>query len=220
METKTEEQKIEEAQDQKEQEEYIYVYGITNNGNIKLNIKGLKNKPIEKIDFRDIFVLTSLYPTLHPMLEEDEAMQHADILKKISKKTTVIPMSFGTIFKDQEILEIVLSKSYQAVKNTLVSIDNKIELGVKVIKNQLECADDSIASKILKSLDELSIKSIKGDNFSDRLLLNHSFLVEKNKFSKFSSQIAKLEKERKDLKFIYTGPWPPYSFVNIKIAGE
>jgi len=196
---------------------YIYVYGIINNKDLKLDIKGLKNKPIKKIDFRDISALTSSYPALYPVLKEDEAMQHADILKEIAEKITVVPMSFGTVFKDQELLETVLSKSYQAVKQTLVLIDAKIELGVKIIKNQLDDIGEGVALEILESLNKLSIKSVKGDNFSDRLLLNQSFLVEKNKFSQFSDKISELENKHKDLKFLYTGPWPPYSFVNINI---
>nr|MBA4405221.1 hypothetical protein [Nanoarchaeum sp.] len=210
---------------EKEQEEieeengYLYVYGITNK-NVKLEMKGLKDRPIKEINFKDISALTSLYPTLHPMLEEEEAMQHANILKEIAKKTTVIPMSLGTVFKDQEILEIILSKSYKAIKETIALIDNKIELGVKIIKNQLDDIDNGIALEILEPLNKLSVKSVKGDNFSDRLLLNHSFLVEKNKFSKFSDKIAELENKHKNLKFIYTGPWPPHSFVNIKISGS
>lgn len=213
---------MEAEQKEMEQEkyQYIYVYGIVNTKNIKLDIKGLKNKPINKINFRDISALTSSYPTLNPALKEDEAMQHADILKKIAEKTTVIPTSFGTVFKDQEILEIVLSKSYQAIKQTLALIDSKIELGLKVVRNQLEDINNGVVLEILEPLNKLSVKSIKGDNFSDRLLLNHSFLVEKNKFSKFSEEIAKMEKKYGDLKFVYTGPWPPYSFVNIKISGS
>lgn len=207
-------------EDVKIEEEYIYVYGIINNKDIKLDTKGLKNKPIKKINFNDISALTSFYPNLHPAPKEDEAMQHADILKEIAKKTTVIPMSFGTVFKNQEILETVLSKSYQTVKETLALIDGKIELGIKVVKNQLDDVHNGVALEILKSLDQLSVKSVKGDNFSDRLLLNHSFLVEKSKFSKFSDKIAELESKHKDLKFLYTGPWPPYSFVNINIKAD
>ena len=218
---------MEAEQKEMEQEkyQYIYVYGIVNTKNIKLDIKGLKNKPINKINFKDISALTSSYPTLKPVLKEDEAMQHADILKKIAEKTTVIPTSFGTVFKDQEILEIILSKSYQAIKQTLALIDSKIELGLKVVRNQLDDIklddiNDGVVLEILEPLNKLSVKGIKGDNFSDRLLLNHSFLVDKNKFSQFSNKIAKLEGKHKDLKFIYTGPWPPYSFVNIKISGS
>ena len=212
------ETEIENAQEEKGG--YLYVYGVINNKNLKFGIKGLKDKPIEKIDFKNISALTSMYPILHPALKEDEAMQHADILKKIAKKTTVIPMSFGMIFNDQEILEMILSKSYLAIKQTLALIDGKIELGVKVVQNQFYDAPNGIALEILGQLDKLSVKSVKGDNFSSRLLLNHSFLVEKNKFLKFSEEIAELEEKHKDLKFIYTGPWPPYSFVNIDIKGS
>ena len=204
-----------------EQGSYIYVYGVIENNNIKLeDIKGLKNMPIQKIAFKDVSALTSPYPTLKAVLKEDEAMQHANILKNIAEETTLIPMSFGTVFKDEDILETVLSKSYLAIKQTLKLIEGKIELGLKVVKNELEDVNNSVAMEILESLGKLSVKSIKGDNFSERLLLNHSFLLEKNKFSEFSEEIAKLEEKHKNLKFIYTGPWPPYSFVNIKISGS
>jgi len=198
---------------------YLYVYGLVDK-DINPGIKGLKNKTIEKIKFKDIWVLTSLYPNLHLVVKEDEAMQHANILKKIGKRTTVIPMSFGTVFKNQEILEVVLSKSYDVLKSTFEMINNRIELGVKVLKNQHgDDACDTLTSEILESLNKLSVKSVQGDRFSDRLLLNYSFLVEKSMFSSFSEKIAELEMSNKDLKFVYTGPWPPYSFVNIKIVG-
>jgi len=199
---------------------YLYLYGIINNEDVELDVKGLKNKPIKKIDFKDISALTSSYPTLKLMLKEEEAMQHADILKKIAEKTTIVPVSYGTVFEDQEILRTILSRSYPAIKQTLMLIDGKIELGLKVVKNKFDDVNNGVAIEILDSLSKLSIKNIKGDIFSDRLLLNHSFLVEKNKFSEFSEEIAKLEEKHRDLKFVYTGPWPPYSFVNIKISGS
>mgnify|MGYP001558977299 CR=1 FL=1 len=208
------------AEMEKRHKQYLYLYGIINNNDAELDIKGLKNRPIKKIDFKDISALASSYPILKSALKEEEAMQHADILKKIAEKTTVVPASYGTVFNNQEILKTVLSKSYPAIKQTLMLIDGKIELGLKVVKNELDDANNGVAIEILDPLSKLSIKNIKGDIFSDRLLLNHSFLVEKNKFSEFSEEIAKLEQKHNDLKFVYTGPWPPYSFVNIKISGS
>ena len=187
------------------------------------NFNGLREKPITIIPYEDIGVLVSKYPFLNPILNEKEAMEHADILKKIAKKTTIIPMAFGNVFNDEKILESVLKKSYNAIKESLEKIKNKIELGVKVIKNNEDnmiTNEDKIIIEILNSLNNLSVKSVQGENFSERLLLNHSFLVEKNNFSKFSNAIANLEKKYKQFKFIYTGPWPPYSFVNIHIRGQ
>ncbi len=223
--------------------QYLYVYGIIGLKDLKaqksktskskkaelkedflkFNFNGLREKPIIIIPYEDIGVLVSKYPFLNPILNEKEAMEHADILKKIAKKTTIIPMAFGNVFNDEKILESVLKKSYNVIKESLEKIENKIELGVKVIKNNEENTmmdEDKITAEISNSLNNLSVKSVQGENFSERLLLNHSFLVEKNNFSKFSNAIAKSEKKYKQFKFIYTGPWPPYSFVNIHIIGK
>ena len=200
--------------------EYLYLYGIINKKDMKLRLKGLNNSPINKIEYKDIIALTSSYPVLNPMLKEEEAVNHANILKSIAKKTAIVPTSFGTVFKDEEILKIILAKSYQALKQTLALVDCKIELGLKVVKKQFDSMPEGIRQEILGPLDKLSVKSAKGDNFTERLLLNNSFLVEKNKFSKFSNEIARLEKKFGGLRFIYTGPWPPYSFVNINISGS
>ena len=156
------EAEIETPQNEKEQSfEYIYLYGIINKKDAKLKINGLKNNPINKINFKDITALTSSYPILNPALNDEEAVEHANILKEIAKKTTVVPTSFGTVFKDDEILETVLSSSYLAIKQTLALTKGKIELGVKVIKNQLGEVPDGVALEILESLNKLSVKSAK-----------------------------------------------------------
>ncbi|MEW5896487.1 MAG: GvpL/GvpF family gas vesicle protein [Nanoarchaeota archaeon] len=203
----------------KEKAKYLYVYGIIGKQNFDLEMKGLRNEPIKKIDFQDIGVLVSDYPVLHPAVEEKEALLHAEILNKLAQKITIVPMAFGTVFKDQEILENVLTKSQQTAKAALKLIENKIELGVKVVKKGLEDEPDGLAKEILEPLSKLAVKTTQGDKFSERLLLNNSFLVEKEKFSEFSEKIGELEEKNPELKFLYTGPWPPYSFVNIKIAG-
>lgn len=202
---------------EKTKEKYLYVYSIINRGGFKLDIKGLENQPIQKLDFQDISALISPYSNLHPVAEESEVMHHAEILNKLTLKTAIIPMAFGTVFKEQEILERVLTKAYPVIKKTLGIIKGKIELGVKVIKKESEDVPVETSKKILEKLNKLSVKSVQGDRFSDRLLLNHFFLVDKNKFSPFSNTIAELEREYPDLKFLYTGPWPAYSFVNINI---
>ncbi len=197
-------------------DKYLYVYGITYN-DFNLDLKGMKDKPIQKFDIKDIAVLFSFYPDLYPMLEEKEAMLHAEILNKIADRTTIIPMAFGTIFKDQEILETVLTKSYPVAKKTLELIKNKIELVIKVVKKESEEIPEEVSKEILGELNKLSVKSVQGDKFSDWLLLNHSFLVERNNFAQFSDKIGELEEKNQNLKFLYTGPWPAYSFIDINI---
>ena len=196
-------------------DQYLYVYGITNNKNMELNFLGLKDQLIQTLEINDLTALFSFYPTLHPLVEEKEALLHAETVNKLADKMTFIPMAFGTVFKDREILKTVLTSSYLQAKKTLELIKDKLELGIKVIKK--EHAPEEANRGIVEELNKLSVKSVAGDKFSERLLLNNSFLVEKNRFAQFSDKVGELEQKYPDLKFIYTGPWPAYSFVNINI---
>ncbi len=202
-------------------QEYLYVYGIVPfKKNMKFVFDGLREEPLTIVQHEDVAAVVSSYPVLNPVVNEADVMQHAEILKKLADKTTVIPTAFGTVFRDGETLEFFMEKTHSAIRDCLWLIRGKIELGVKVVKKDLNSDCAGCTSEILNSLRGLCIKESKADNFSDRLLLNCSFLVERAKFSRFSDEIAKLEEQYKELKFIYTGPWPPYSFININIRGE
>lgn len=212
---------MQELSRQAQDSQYLYVYGIVPvKNNMKFEFSGLREKPLRVIPYLDIAAVVSSYPVLKPLVNESDAMQHTEILKRLTMKTTVIPLSFGNVFRDEATLNTVLGKAYNAVKESLELIKGKIELGVKVVKGDIDADYNDHTTKILAFLKSLCVKASRGDNFSNRLLLNYSFLVERAKFSKFSNAIAKLEKQYKNLKFIYTGPWPPYSFITISIRGE
>ena len=201
--------------------QYLYVYGITPlKDKVKFEFSGLREKPLRAVPYLHVAAVVSSYPVLKPLVNETEAMRHAEIVKKIAEKTTLIPTAFGNVFKDEATLKTVLGKAYNPIRACLELIKDKIELGVKVVKPSSGEDYNGLSTEILNSLNKVCVKSSKGDNFSERLLLNYSFLVEKAKFSAFSSAVAKLEKLHSKLKFIYTGPWPPYSFVNIRVRGE
>ena len=56
--------------------------------------------------------------------------------------------------------------------------------------------------------------------FSDRLVMNTAFLVDRDKIDIFSDEIEKLENKYANLKVQYSGPWPPYNFVDIQILSK
>ena len=72
----------------------------------------------------------------------------------------------------------------------------------------------------LKELRELSVETKEGKLFSERLAFNYSFLVEREKIPLFAEKITTLEDKYNQLVTKYTGPWPPYNFVDIKIMGR
>jgi hypothetical protein len=51
--------------------------------------------------------------------------------------------------------------------------------------------------------------------------MNAAFLVEREREGEFDSAVNKIaRKYGQRLKFKYTGPWPPYNFVNIRLKLE
>jgi hypothetical protein len=53
------------------------------------------------------------------------------------------------------------------------------------------------------------------------MILNAAFLVERDKAVEFDHAVNEIA-QRYDgrLRFHYTGPWPPYNFVNIRLKLE
>ena len=52
---------------------------------------------------------------------------------------------------------------------------------------------------------------------SERLLLSAAHLVERNSLERYRAQLKNARKNRPELHFLVSGPWPPYSFANIEL---
>lgn len=52
---------------------------------------------------------------------------------------------------------------------------------------------------------------------NETLMLAASYLVERAQFEQYQQRIAEARESRPELHFLVSGPWPPYSFVNIEL---
>ena len=52
---------------------------------------------------------------------------------------------------------------------------------------------------------------------SERLFLAAAHLIERAKIRQYRGKMAEAREERPDLHFLWSGPWPPYSFANIEL---
>ncbi len=73
---------------------------------------------------------------------------------------------------------------------------------------------ENIINDIYPYLEEVSSLSTFKKMLTKKIILDANFLVEKGKEDKFINRIRELEQGRKDLKFLFTGPWPPYNFTD------
>jgi hypothetical protein len=131
-------------------------------------------------------------------------------------------MSFGMAFKNTRTLKGVLRGARRAMRSTLNDIDGTVELGVKVIASGEETVSEGeIRTEVTDRLSGLSINETENDLFSDRLIINKSYLVERERRDAFDAAIDDIETGYGDAVMVqYTGPWAPYNFVDIHIGAE
>jgi len=217
---------------EKRPEEGKYVYGIVPFADEKISFGNVgieNNGNVYAINYKDVAAVVSDASVKDYILAEDYIRTHDDVIRAVSKDYSVVPAAFGQVFKNQKILRTVMRTAYKKLRECLKLVDDRVELGVKVIlpKQVAESLDEQKRESFRKNGEEIfallnrkAENSVKGRLFSDRLTLNASFLVDKENIEEFSEEVGKLSEEYGDLKIKYSGPWPPYSFVTVRIGPE
>jgi len=95
-----------------------------------------------------------------------------------------------------------------------------LELGEK-LQMIADAKRQQYVSQLFETLQAIAADAILKDVTSERMIINATFLVDKTREKEFDKAVNKLYNQYlESLEFKYTGPWPPYNFVNIKISGD
>jgi hypothetical protein len=109
----------------------------------------------------------------------------------------------------------VIIKLKKEKQNLLKNQSMIIDVG-RIIEQELNEISLKYKDNIYSKLSSFATKSIISENLSDEMILNASFLIEKNREKDFDSLVCKLDEENGGkLNFKYAGPFPPYSFVKL-----
>jgi hypothetical protein len=185
---------------------------------------GFDASEVYTLDYRDLAPVVSDVTYRDYAVDEQEVEVHRNVVEQVMQGHSVIPVAYGMAFKSRKLLQIAMSAGYQAMQKALPVVDGKVELGIKVfLPKDLEpmgrAQRDECSADFLQSLLAVSADSKKLKLFSDRLILNSTFLVEKSGMDEFSLQVGRLTEKYTELKVQYSGPWPAYNFVDIHILG-
>lgn len=74
-----------------------------------------------------------------------------------------------------------------------------------------------IASWLQNQVGEFVRETRINTNPTDKLILAAAHLVERGSIGLYRTTLAEVRKERPELHFLVSGPWPPYSFANIDL---
>jgi len=244
-----------------------YVYGIveakeqTTFGKIGIGGAGEMVYMVKYLDIAAAVSKTAVYifdPT------RENALAHEHVIETVMKNYTIIPMSFGTVFRTDGDIREVLKSIYSSLKDVLNQMAGKLEFGLKVnwdrdqIIEELKREDEEIRQfhqeiirkhlqstylarmqlgrmidkalaerstqyvrEIYEALRGVCVASRDNQPIGDKMIMNAAFLVQRHREPEFDNVVNRIaRKYGKRLKFKYTGPWPPYNFVNIRLKLE
>ncbi|MFA1818892.1 GvpL/GvpF family gas vesicle protein [Virgibacillus oceani] len=216
------------------------------------------------LHYRDAAMVAAEVPMkiYHP--NKENLMMHQDIISKVMETNdTVIPISFGNIFKSREDVEVLLENLYPQFEALFPKFKGKIEVGLKVIgkkdwmeqrvqqnpqvekiaqnvqhkskaagyyeriqlgdaaKKMVTSMQQEVEADIFKPLEIQAEAAATNEPISETMLLNASFLIDREKEAAFDEMVNIAHEKWKDYtEFNYTGPWPAYNFINIRLTVE
>src|SRR6201981_731516 len=112
-----------------------YVYGIVrskgamNFGSIGIGGAG---EQVDTVNHQDIAAVVSKTPVAIFDPTRENALAHEHVIETVMKSYTIIPMSFGTVFRTDDDIRQVLKSIYLSVKDVLNQMAGKLEFGLKV----------------------------------------------------------------------------------------
>src|SRR3989449_7507564 len=88
---------------------------------------------VHTVNYRDIAAVVSDTPIeVHDPTREN-VLAHERVNETVMRKHTVIPMSFGTVFKTGDDIVELLRSAYDAFHDVLDKMQDKLEFGLKVL---------------------------------------------------------------------------------------
>jgi len=251
----------------KPQQEGRYVYGIIETAEPatfgKMGIGGT-GEVVYTVHHGDIAAVVSKTPVFIFDPTRENALAHEHVIETVMRSHTIIPMSFGTIFRTENDIREVLKSIYPSLKEVLKQMSGKLEFGLKVtwdrdrVIEELKREHDEIhrfhqeltrkhlqstyfarmqlgrmidkalaehaaeyVRHIYEGLRAVCVASRDNKPIGDKMIMNAAFLIQREKEPEFDAAINRVARKFGDrLSFKYTGPWPPYNFVNIRLKLE
>jgi|HubBroStandDraft_3_1064219.scaffolds.fasta_scaffold18548_2 hypothetical protein len=223
---------------------------------------GSEAAEVHTVNYRDIAAVVSDTPLEVYDPTRENVLAHERVNEAVMRKHTVIPMSFNTVFKTREDIIELLRTAYDAFREVLGKMEDKLEFGLKVVwdpelvireiekENEnlrllrqeissqtgstyfarmqygrlvdslLQDRSEHLVSEIFAALSDVAVASRANKPIGDKMILNAAFLVARDREADFDSKVKEIDARYANLKFKYTGPWPPYNFVNIRLKLE
>jgi hypothetical protein len=203
----------------------LYAYGVIEREDVEFETDGVNGaERAYTVGYQTLSALVTEIDTVEPEQSDENTRAHDEVLQQLLQYDggrTVVPMRYGMAFKNARTLKSVLREARPAFTRALREVEDDVELGLKVLTQEdADVDEEAIREEVTERFDERAISVTSDDLFSDRLIVNRSFLIDRDDREEFDRAIGEFEDEHDDLLVQYTGPWAPYNFVDIEIGAQ
>jgi hypothetical protein len=240
-----------------------YVYGVISATGDPPAGPGIGGAEPKVVQTEELAALVSDIDADEIALGREAMTAHARVLEQALSAGTVLPMRFGVVMADEDVVRDELLDAHGAqLRVQLADFADKVELKLRAtyeeerLMREAVAQDPQVARRreslrgapedatyyariqlgelvaagverirhadaeaILEVLAPLAVAVETGEPAHERIALNASFLVERDRIPEFDQQVDRIgraQAERMRLK--YTGPLPPHSFVRIAVG--
>src|SRR5207245_6227032 len=112
-----------------------YVYGIVQGKDpvtFGRNGIGGTGERVYTVNYQDIAAVVSNTSVFIFDPTRENALAHEHVIETVMKNYTIIPMSFGTVFRTDNDIREVLKSIYSSLKDVLQQMAETVEFGLKV----------------------------------------------------------------------------------------
>jgi hypothetical protein len=217
----------------------IWVYAICDRPELPPpRRRGLAQAPLDAI--REGALLAVITRHGRPVGEPapDALWAHERVVERLMTERTVLPMRFGSVVEDEPALHELLAARQEAFVAALARVEGCVELGVRVLETApgtsaatppvapvngreyllARMRDGQRSDGLHDPLAALAVDARRQLARSADEVLRSSYLVERQVVPRFRAAVERLQRAHPEVAILCTGPWPPYSFVDVPRA--
>lgn len=225
----------------------LYVYCVTEGIGSVPKLQGIGGAEVRLFQAENVSLLVSDFSGDIVQVHRENALAHAAVVRSVLDQTTPLPFRFGTLVTEEQLQTYVTARREALLANlALVRGCVEMNVKIISDLNEQQPADHDLQEKpgtaflaekrrellgsearaeeaksIADWLEGLLGEAVRQTriktNVTNRLIVAAAHLVERGAVQPYRNKVQEARNKRSDLKFLMSGPWPPYSFANIEL---
>lgn len=209
-------------------------------------VRGVADRTVSAIETGGLVAWVSTVDAA-PNTSLEQVRRHNEVVESACAEQTALPVRFGQWFPDRAALDALVLERRDSLTAALRRVAGAMEMGVRVVETAVPAGppDRSTGRAYLESLARreaaTSAARERGEAVAEEVrrwlgelvrdervrplgtaegLVVIAHLVDRHDIGNYTARVRGLSERHRDLRFLTSGPWPPYGFVNDERTGS